>query len=278
MAITIQMGENPKPTCMITLASSSFSNGTATATFDYSLDAMSGYSYWGYGVKLEYGSTSSLGSSVTIVNTSPSQWSTRTGSVTITKTGVSTSPQSFYFRLNAVSATAGTPGSTSSYSVDFAVDRKSDITGGDFGRVERSWSVNFTTYGSYYHRLICYAWRTDQTFSQNTQIVTYSGVSSGQSRQFTDAQILSIYNKQGIPVHDGTINIRFVLETYKSNGGAHIGDSQWDFTGYFWGTGKIRKNSSSWQGTLPFVRISSAWKPCLAYININGTWKRCSEA
>ena len=42
MSITIKMGDNPKPTCTISLSSSSFDNGTATATFSYTLSAMSG--------------------------------------------------------------------------------------------------------------------------------------------------------------------------------------------------------------------------------------------
>ena len=266
MAITIQMGENPKPTCTISLASSSFDNGTATATFNYTLSAMSGYNYWGYGVVLEYGSSSSLGSKVTLNGTSPSQWSSKSGSVTITKSGVSTSPQYFYFRLNAVSSTEGTPGSTSSYSVEFNIDRITEFDGANDFTLESTTSAWFTPYkSSYTHNLYI-----DLINDGNTWI-TRLDYKSGNTITITDSEILNAYSQLSNYSPGQTVNVKYYLSTF--SGGTNLGGVSLWKTMTIGGTAKINIGGS-WKKAIPYVNVSGTWKPTISYVNINSNWKR----
>lgn len=266
MSITIQMGQNPKPTCTISLSSSSFDNGTATANFNYNLSAMSGYNYWGYGVKLEYGATSSLGNSVTLCNTSPSQWSAKSGSVTITKTNVSTTPQDFYFRLNAVSPTAGTPGNTASYSVDFNIDRKTEFDGANDFILEGSTSAWFTPYQSYYtHNLYI-----DLINDGNTWI-SRSNYTSGATITISDSEILNAYNQLWDYKPGQTVSVKYYLATF--SGGTNLGGSNLWKSMTIGGTSKINIEGS-WKRAIPFVNSGGTWKPTISYVKAGSDWKR----
>ncbi len=266
MSISIQMGENPKPTCTVSLASSSFDNGTATATFSYTLSAMSGYNYWGYGVILEYGGSSSLGSSVTLINTSTSQWSAKSGSVTITKTNVSTSPQHFYFRLNAVASTAGTPGSTSSYSVEFNVDRKTEFDGANNFTLESTTSAWFTPYkSSYTHNLYI-----DLINDGNTWI-SRTNYTSGNTITISDSEILNAYNQLSGYSPGKTVNVKYYLATF--SGGTSLGGVSLWKTMTIGGTLKVNIEGT-WRNAIPYVKIGDTWKPSISYIKADSNWKR----
>ena len=266
MAITIQMGENPKPTCTISLSSSSFDNGTAKATFNYTLSSMSGYNYWGYGVIFEYGGSSSLGSSVTLNGTSPNQWSAKSGSVTITKTGVSTSPQYFYFRLNSVASTAGTPGNTSSYSVSFNVDKMTEFDGANDFTLESTTSAWFTPYkSSYTHNLYI-----DLINDGNTWI-SRPNYTSGSTITISDSEILNAYSQLSGYSPGQTVSVKYYLATF-SNGTSLGGVSLWK-TMTIGGTAKI-KVGDSWKKAIPYVNVNGEWKPTISYINDSSNWKR----
>ena len=266
MAITIQMGENPKPTCTISLASSSFNNGTATATFNYTLSAMSGYNYWGYGVVLQYGGSSSLGSSVTLNGTSPSQWSAKSGSVTITKTGVSSSPQYFYFRLNSVASTAGTPGSTSSYSVTYNVDKKTEFGGANDFTLEGTTSAWFTPYkSSYTHNLYI-----DLINDGNTW-VSREGYKSGSTITISDSEILSAYNQLSGYSVGQTVSVKYYLATF--SGSTSLGGVSLWKTMTIGGTSKINIGGS-WKKAIPYVKVNGSWKPTISYVKSSSNWKR----
>ncbi len=266
MSITIQMGDNPKPTCTISLSSSSFDNGTATATFSYTLSAMSGYNYWGYGVTLEYGGSSSLGSSVNLIGTSTSQWSAKSGSVTITKTNVSTSPQYFYFRLNAVAATSGTPGATSSYEVSFNIDRKTEFTSADNFTLEGTTKATFTPYkSSYTHNLYI-----DLLTDGNTWI-TRTGYTSGSTITISDSEILSAYSQLSSYRPSQTVSVKYYLATF--SGSTSLGGVSLWKTMTIGGTSKVNV-SGSWKNAIPYVKSGGSWKPSIAYIKANSSWKR----
>lgn len=266
MAITIQMGQNPKPTCSIFLSSSSFDNGTATATFNYTLSAMSGYNYWGYGVVLEYGGSSSLGSSITLNSKSPNQWSAKSGSVTIAKNDVSSSPQSFYFRLSSLASTAGTPGSTSSYSVEFSIDRVTQFNGANDFTLEGTTSAWFTPYkASYTHNLYI-----DLINDGNTWI-SRTNYESGSTITISDSEILNAYSQLGGYRPGQTVSVKYYLSTF-SNGTNIGGASIWK-TMTIGGTSKINI-SGTWKKAIPFVKMNNSWKPTLSYIKANSSWKR----
>ena len=252
------MGENPQPSCTISLSSSSFDNGTATATFSYTLSAMSGYNYWGYGVTLEYGGSLSLGSSVNLIGTSTRQWSEKSGSITITKTNVSTSPQYFYFRLNAVAATAGAPGATSSYEVPFDIDRKTEFTSADNFTLESTTKATFTPYkSSYTHNLYI-----DLLTDGNTWI-TRTGYTSGSTITISDSEILSAYSQLSSYRPNQTVSIKYYLATF--SGGTSLGGVSLWKTMTIGGTAKVNV-SGSWKNAIPYVKSGGRLKPSIALI------------
>ena len=266
MSITIKMGQNPQPSCTISLASSSFDNGTAIATFNYTLAAMSSPNRWGYGVRLEYGGESSLGSSVDLVGTSSSTWSAKSGSVTITKTNVSTSPQYFYFRLNSLSATAGAPGSIGSESVDFDIDRVTEFSSADDFTLECSTKATFTPYkSSYVHNLYI-----DLLTDGNTW-VTREGYTSGTTFSMTDEEILNAYSQLSDYRPGQTVSVKYYLATY-SDGRNLGGRSLWK-TMAIGGTAKV-KNDGIWKNAIPYVKVGNIWKPTISYVKVNSSWKR----
>lgn len=268
MSISIQMGESPKPVCTISLASSSFNNGTATATFSYTLSAMSGYNYWGYGVVLEYGGSSSLGNNVNLIGTSTNQWSEKSGSITVTKTNVSTSPQYFYFRLNSVAATSGTPGSTRSYEVPYNIDRKTEFSNADNFTLESTAKATFTPYkSSYTHNLYI-----DLINDGNTWI-TRTGYTSGSTITISDNEILNAYSQLSGYSPGQTVPVKYYLVTY--SGDTNIGVSSIWKTMTIGGTAKINIGSS-WEKAVPYVKVTGSWKPTVSYIKTESgsNWKR----
>jgi hypothetical protein len=269
------MGENPKPTAIIALQGLDYSDATLTCTFSYSLNTMSGANYWGYGIKLEYGGTSGLGSSVTIQNTSPSQWSVTTGTVQIVKNGVTTSPQSFYFRLNALSSTAGTPGATGSYSVDFQLSATlAELTYFPSISVEKSWNIGYSLNGADHVGIKLYMWAKSRPESEKTLIYSEGHYDNRGVRIFSDDIIFSCYSLPNVQLSPSNpAYLQYELLSYDSSY-SYVGSDFETVDAYFAGTSNV-KADGIWENTIPYVKISGAWKSAIMYGNSGGTWKRC---
>mgnify|MGYP004505651407 FL=1 len=264
MSININMGVNPIPTCTVELVNSSFSGNTLTAKFKYTLAAMSGYDWWAYGVKLEYGDSSKLGSSITLKEKSTSQWSAMSGNVTISKSGVNSTPQSFYFRLNSLYPTEGTPGSIGIYTFDVEIAKPSIIINCSDFIIENPFSVRYKTYdNSYKHDL-----HIDADGAWFKGIYNYS---SGSVLQFTDSELLSLYSKIGMPSVLSVIPIKFTLRTW--NGDKEVGINSCEVKGRVGGTAKI-KIKGKYKNCVPYYRHNGKWKPCVSYVKSFQTWKR----
>jgi hypothetical protein len=272
------MGENPKPTATITLQSMDYSGTTLTCVFSYSLSAMSGANYWGYGVNLEYGVTSSLGSSVTLVSTSTSQWNTISGSVQIVKTSVTSSPQNFYFRLNAVVATSGTPGATSSYEVSFPIaPTLAELTYFPVISLENPWSVGYKLNGVDHVGIRLYVWRQNQTEADKIKIYTEEHYDNNGVRTLQDSTLFTCYNLAGTSLSPSNpLILQYELSSNgpDDEGNPYLGSDFETTTAYLSGTSSVKVNGA-WQQSIPFIRASGAWKPALMYIKSSGTWRRC---
>lgn len=264
MSVNITMGVNPIPSCSIELVNSSFSGGTLTAEFKYTLAAMSGYDWWAYGIKLEYGSSSALGSSITLKEMSTSQWSAMSGNITISKSGVNSTPQLFYFRLNSLYPTEETPGSIGTYIFDVEVAKPSIIINCSDFIIENPFSVSYEIYdNSYKHDL-----HIDANGTWFKGIYNYS---SGSEVQFTDTELLSLYSKIGMPSVSSTVPIKFTLRTW--NGDKEVGINSCEVEGLVGGTAKI-KIKEKYKGCVPYYRHGGKWKPCVSYIKSLQTWER----
>jgi hypothetical protein len=233
---------------------------------------------WGYGVNLQYGGSAVADSTLNIIPANTSQWSARSGQITVTKTGVFSTPQRFYFRLNSVQSTIGTPGATENYDVD--VSLASVITAvGDFNIEGDHW-LNFAKYfDSAYMDLYLWAWKNGSAENTGIQIsnVDWSGYrgnyQSGQHTKFDSRQRTDIYKLSMPDVTVGTkVNVRYILKTYTGAGGTYVGEDSAVVQGIVQGNMKI-KNAESWKSSLPFVKSEGNWKPCCASIRDNGTWK-----
>lgn len=267
MSITIQMGVNPIPTCVISLSSYSYENGNMSANFDYTLNSISGYDYWGYGVKLEYGATESLGSTEQLIPLSTNRWSAKSGRITINKTNVTSSPQYFYFRLNSLAATEATPGNIGAYSINVDIDDKpTEIEGANNFVLEQTTSAWFTPKkSSFIHNLYI-----DLINSGNTW-VTRQNYTSGATITISDSEILNAYRQISNCHPNQTVSVKYYLETI-DNGKNLGGTSLWK-TMTVNGTSKININNS-WKNAIPYININGVWKPTIAYIK-NNNWNRC---
>ena len=96
-SVTVTVGSSPKPTCAVSVTPS-LSGTTLKLTVSWKLNAINGYSYWGYGVRLQYGTNGTSWTTKNLVSESTSQWAQKTGSFTLTYSSV-TSDKKIYFRL-----------------------------------------------------------------------------------------------------------------------------------------------------------------------------------
>ena len=96
-SVTVTVGSSPKPTCAVSVTPS-LSGTTLKLTVSWKLNAINGYSYWGYGVRLQYGTNGTSWTTKNLVSESTSQWAQKTGEFTLTYSSV-TSDKKIYFRL-----------------------------------------------------------------------------------------------------------------------------------------------------------------------------------
>jgi hypothetical protein len=267
-SITIIMGENPKPTAVITSGNVNFNGSSVTATFSYRLNAMSTPNYWRDGVVLEYGPTSSLGLSILLVRRYVPNWAAETGQLSITK-AATTSPQSFYFRLNSVAATAGTPGSTGILEVSFAT--KSLITSvGDFNIEGEHW-LDFQSFGPYWNTLWVQGKKAGS--GNYTTVGTFDGYTSGKHVKFEPWGITYLYKAAMPQTNVGVYtDILYHLETRLSQGGTYIGEDTRVVKGYITGT-MFTNVGGQWKRCVPFTNVNGNWMPCMSYENVNQSWK-----
>lgn len=149
-SVTVTVGSSPKPTCAVSVTPS-LSGTTLTLKCSYTLNAINGYNYWGYGIRLQYGTNGTSWSSKNLVSESTSQWSKKTGSFTLTYSSV-TSDKKIYFRLASYPDGAKT-GSSKSMTIGvkkLTVSKGSNIssvrisTGGTYNLVGASCKVTCT--------------------------------------------------------------------------------------------------------------------------------------
>ncbi len=281
MGMTIQMGNTPKPTCEISLVGNpSFSNGTLTATFNYTLRAMSGASRWGYGVILEYGSSGNLGSEKSLIGTTQRQWSTLTGQIEITKTNVSTSPQTFYFRLNSAVSTGGTPGETYGYEVDFSTGTQpeqpkiSKITEISDFTVEYDHWFTFEQYEPSFRNHIWINVRKPGGGDNWETVFSKEDYHTNEKLHFAPEAIATIYRIAMPDTAPGAyVDVEYHLETYRSDCQTFVGVDDKPVKGFI--TGNVfTKMGETWKNCVPFVNVGGTWKPCVCYQNVNNSWEQ----
>lgn len=273
------MGDNPKPTAVIELVNKSYSGGNLACTFSWRLNAMGRGSYWSLGVKLEYGNDTSVNNSLTIIPSGTRTWGERSGQVTIEKSNVFSTPQDFYFRLNSIQKTSGTPGSTQNYQVNVELASKI-VVAGNFDIEGEHW-INYQKYFDGYMDLFLWAWKVGNP--ENTGIFVKSepqwwdgyrgNYASGEHTKFNSGQRAEIYKLAMPDTAVGTkVNFRYILKTYTGPGGAYVGEDSRVVQGTIRGNIKL-KNGGTWKNCIPFVRTGNAWKPCAALLKDSGTWK-----
>lgn len=264
MSTNLIMGVNPRPTCVISLANYSISGDVLTANFNYTLSSMGGYDWWGYGVALEYGENNSLGQRINLISKNTNRWSAKSGSLSITKYGVTTTPQSFYFRLNSLYPTEGCPGNIGTYSIDVDVAKPSIILNCSDLIIENPFLVNYESYNnSFSHDL--------HVDINNEWFKGWYGYSSGTYVSFSDNEILAIYQKFGMPQAGFKTNVKFTLRTWSGN--KEVGINSVFVEGLVGGTSKVL-DRGIWKNCVPYYKDNQIWKPCISYCNDNGVWKR----
>lgn len=279
------MGQTPTPTCNISLAAEpSFSNGTLTAKFNYTLSAMSGASRWGYGVVLQYGTSENLENSQTLVGTSARTWESKSGTITITKPNVSSSPQDFYFRLNSIASTGGAPGDTYKYIVTFATippqpekGKISEITGISDFTVEYNHSFSFVQYDDSFRNDVWINVKnpdSSEDLSNWSTVLAQKDYHTNENLHFTPEAIATIYKIAMPKTAPGAyVDVMYHLETLKADGKTIVGDFHRTVKGFI--QGNMFKNSDgTWKNCVPFVNVGGAWKPCVCYQNVNNSWKQ----
>lgn len=278
MPITIQMGDRPKPTATISLASKNYSSGTLTCTFDWFLNALGGSSYWGYGVNLQYSTDNVNFSTLNIIPAGTRHWSAKNGSVIIVINNVSSTPQTFYFRLNSVQPTSASPGKPVGYSVNVALASKITILG-NFDIEGEHW-LEFTKYfDGAYMDLYLWVWKdgNDENTGMRIGESSWEGYrgnyQSGEHTKFNSMQRAQIYNLAMPQTTVGTkVNVRYILKTYIGPSGTYIGEDSKVVQGIIRGSIKVNDNGT-WKNCVPFVRFDNSWKPCSASVKNNGTWR-----
>lgn len=272
------MGNKPIIKASISLANMNYLAGTLTCTFNWSLNALGGASYWGFGVNLQYGGSSVTNNTLNIIPQNTSRWSAKSGSVTISKTGVFSTPQRFYFRLNSVSPTSGAPGLTGNYDVD--VNLASKITQvGNFNVEDEHWA-NYTKYfDSAYMDLYLWAWKDGTDENTGVQIggQGWSGYrgnyQSAEHTKFDSRQRAIVYKIAMPDTTVGTkVNFRYTLKTYTGAGGNYVGETSAVVKGTIKGNLKI-KNNGTWKNCVPFFKYKNEWRPCSSAIKNSGSWK-----
>ena len=120
----LELGNNPKLHATVKVTPTINSSNTVTFTYNYTLEALSSPSYWGFGVILQYrtrkenGDWSSWGST-TIIKENTNTWSAKTGTGVVTLTGCTNSTNAYIqFRLQDVGADLNTTYTAQSVFVD----------------------------------------------------------------------------------------------------------------------------------------------------------------